>query len=45
MDDIYPGYAHKIDRAVSGLSESDKTLLSELLERLALGADRLSANG
>ncbi|MBD8842435.1 MarR family transcriptional regulator [Paenibacillus sp. CFBP 13594] len=44
MDDIYPGYALKIDRAVSGLSEEDKDLLSELLGRLAHSADRLSAN-
>lgn len=44
MDEIYPGYATKIDRAVSGLSEEDKELLSELLGRLAHGADSLSAN-
>ncbi|APO43752.1 MarR family transcriptional regulator [Paenibacillus sp. FSL H7-0942] len=44
MDDIYPGYALKIDRAVSGLSEEDKELLSELLGRLAHSADRLSAS-
>jgi MarR family 2-MHQ and catechol resistance regulon transcriptional repressor len=44
MDDIYPGYALKIDRAVSGLSEEDKELLSELLGRLAHGAESLSAS-